>query len=43
MLQEGPGINIARVMTNGRNFEYVSGEDPILGGVAVWADARDRA
>ena len=21
-IQEGPGINIARVMTNGRNFEY---------------------
>jgi hypothetical protein len=25
-IQEGPGINIARVMTNGRNFEYISGE-----------------
>ena len=21
-IQEGPGINIARVMTNGRNFEW---------------------
>ena len=34
-IQEGPGINIARVMKNGRNFEYVSGEDPILGSVMV--------
>ena len=30
-IQEGPGINVARVMRNGRNFEYVSGEDPVLG------------
>eukprot|EP00051_Salpingoeca_urceolata_P005714 m.76313 g.76313 ORF g.76313 m.76313 type:complete len:680 (+) comp14507_c2_seq1:2997-5036(+) len=30
-IQEGPGINIARIMRNGRTFEYVSGEDPILG------------
>lgn len=30
-IQEGPGINIARVMRNGRNWEYVSGEDPVLG------------
>ena len=34
-IQEGPGINIARVMKNGRNFEYVSGEDPALGSVMV--------
>eukprot|EP00039_Didymoeca_costata_P023113 m.6009 g.6009 ORF g.6009 m.6009 type:complete len:673 (+) comp3461_c0_seq1:13-2031(+) len=30
-IQEGPGINVARIMKNGRNFEYVSGEDPVLG------------
>ena len=34
-IQEGPGINIARVMRNGRNFEYISGEDPVLGSVMV--------
>lgn len=34
-IQEGPGVNIARIMKNGRNFEYVSGEDPILGTVMV--------
>jgi len=34
-IQEGPGINIARIMRNGRNFEYVSGEDPILGSTMV--------
>ena len=26
-----PGVNVARVMRNGRNFEYMSGEDPVLG------------
>jgi beta-glucosidase len=30
-IQEGPGINIARIMRNGRSFEYISGEDPVLG------------
>lgn len=30
-VQLGPGVNIARVPTNGRNFEYISGEDPKLG------------
>ena len=34
-IQEGPGINIARVMRNGRNFEYISGEDPVLGSVML--------
>ena len=36
-IQEGPGINIARVMTNGRNFEYISGEIDITAG---WLVAR---
>jgi beta-glucosidase len=30
-----PGIGIARVPTAGRNFEYLCGEDPILGAVLV--------
>ena len=30
-IQEGPGVNVARIQKNGRNFEYMSGEDPILG------------
>ena len=31
----GPGMNLARVPTNGRAFEYVSGGDPHLGYVLV--------
>ena len=30
-IQEGPGVNVARIMHNGRNWEYMSGEDPVLG------------
>lgn len=30
-IQEGPGVNVARIQKNGRNFEYMSGEDPVLG------------
>eukprot|EP00299_Pterocystis_sp_00344_P019251 c9570_g1_i1.p1 GENE.c9570_g1_i1~~c9570_g1_i1.p1 ORF type:complete len:852 (+),score=231.03 c9570_g1_i1:39-2594(+) len=30
-VQLGPGLNVARVPRNGRNFEYMSGEDPFLG------------
>jgi beta-glucosidase len=33
----GPGVNVARVPTNGRNFEYLSGEDPMLGSKLVAA------
>jgi beta-glucosidase len=29
----GPGVDVARVARNGRNFEYISGEDPYLGSV----------
>lgn len=31
----GPGIGIARVPNAGRNFEYLCGEDPVLGSVLV--------
>jgi beta-glucosidase len=30
-VQLGPGLCLARVPRNGRNFEYISGEDPYLG------------
>jgi beta-glucosidase len=30
-IQLGPGLCVARVPRNGRNFEYLSGEDPMLG------------
>lgn len=32
-VQLGPGLGLARVPTAGRNFEYISGEDPHLGAV----------
>ena len=34
-VQLGPGMCVARVPRNGRNFEYLSGEDPYLGFVMV--------
>jgi beta-glucosidase len=34
-MQLGPGVNVARVPVNGRNFEYISGEDPFLGAAMV--------
>eukprot|EP01063_Lacrimia_lanifica_P036251 TRINITY_DN713_c6_g1_i1.p1 TRINITY_DN713_c6_g1~~TRINITY_DN713_c6_g1_i1.p1 ORF type:complete len:670 (+),score=265.77 TRINITY_DN713_c6_g1_i1:37-2046(+) len=30
-IQLGPGMCMARLPQNGRNFEYVAGEDPVLG------------
>ena len=32
---EGPGVNVMCVPYNGRTFEYISGEDPVLGGMLV--------
>merc|ERR1719217_947618 len=36
----GPSINVHRVARGGRNFEYLSGEDPYLGTrlVRPWVD-----
>jgi len=34
-VQLGPGLCVARVPRGGRNFEYMSGEDPFLGKVLV--------
>jgi beta-glucosidase len=34
-VQLGPGMCITRVPRNGRNFEYISGEDPVLGAELV--------
>ncbi|GMH76751.1 hypothetical protein TrRE_jg8092, partial [Triparma retinervis] len=31
----GPGLNVASRPRNGRNFEYMSGEDPVLGSTLV--------
>ncbi len=31
----GPAVNVARVPRNGRNFEYMSGEDPCVGAALV--------
>jgi len=30
-VQLGPGMCVARIPKNGRNFEYLAGEDPYLG------------
>lgn len=30
-VQLGPGVNVMRIGNNGRDFEYLSGEDPALG------------
>jgi beta-glucosidase len=32
---EGPGINVMRIPYNGRTFEYMVGEDPVLGSTMV--------
>ena len=34
-VQLGPGVCVARIPRNGRNFEYLSGEDPHLGYILV--------
>eukprot|EP01064_Diplonema_japonicum_P001745 TRINITY_DN1115_c0_g4_i1.p1 TRINITY_DN1115_c0_g4~~TRINITY_DN1115_c0_g4_i1.p1 ORF type:complete len:683 (+),score=194.66 TRINITY_DN1115_c0_g4_i1:52-2049(+) len=34
-IQLGPGVCVARVPLDGRNFEYMSGEDPYLGKIMV--------
>jgi beta-glucosidase len=34
-VQLGPAVNVQRVPVNGRNFEYLSGEDPVLGAQMV--------
>ena len=39
-VQLGPGVCLARVPVNGRNFEYLSGEDPFLGYVLVQPTVR---
>jgi len=33
----GPGVQVHRVPRNGRNFEYIAGEDPYLGARLSWA------
>jgi beta-glucosidase len=34
-VQLGPAMNVQRIPQNGRNFEYISGEDPVLGAEMV--------
>ena len=33
----GPAVNVAQLPTNGRNFEYILGEDGALGGAVMAA------
>ena len=40
MVLLGPGVNVARIPRNGRNFEYLSGEDPVLGARLVASQIR---
>lgn len=34
-VQLGPGLCVSRIQENGRNFEYLSGEDPFIGWAMV--------
>ena len=34
-VQLGPGMNLMRIGNDGRDFEYISGEDPFLGATLV--------
>lgn len=34
-VQLGPGMNIMRNGENGRDFEYMPGEDPVIGAALV--------
>lgn len=34
-MQLGPGMNVMRIGLNGRDFEYVSGEDPAVGALLI--------
>mgnify|MGYP002634965888 CR=1 FL=1 len=36
----GPGVNVHRVPLNGRNAEYISGEEPALGAALAAAYVR---
>ena len=35
-IQEGPGVNVARIMQNGRNFEYMSGANAAQNTLEFW-------
>lgn len=39
-MQLAPGLGIARVPTAGRNFEYLCGEDPVLGSLLAYEVVR---
>ena len=36
----GPAVNVHRIASAGRNFEYLSGEDPLLGAALARAYVR---